>query len=198
MELIDIIVAVLLVIGLITGIKDGLVKRVLGLVGLIAGLLIGKAIYLSVAESLKPILGMPEKTTQIVAFVLILIVVPLVFSLIAWLISNLLKNVGLGWVNRLLGGLVGVLTNALILGLVFIGIESFDTHETLISSEKKEASLFFYPLSHSTGILIKDVREQIDRWRESHPSNTPESPDSPGNQEPEKPQDQLQSFEEVV
>ena len=36
MELIDIIVAVLLVIGLITGIKDGLVKRVLGLVGLIA------------------------------------------------------------------------------------------------------------------------------------------------------------------
>jgi len=202
MEILDIIVLVLLVIGLITGMKDGLVKRVLGLVGLVAGLIIGKKIYLSVAEKLMPFLGMSEKTTQIIAFALILIIVPLIFSLIAWLIGNLLKTAGLGWVNRLLGGIIGVITNALFVGLIFVGIESFDTHEVMLSKEKKEASLFFYPLYQSTGLLIKDVRTQIERWKEAHAEDAEDAEDA-GNTENSDDSDKsdkkdLQSFEEVV
>lgn len=205
MELIDIIVAVLLVVGLVTGIKDGLVKRVLGLAGLIAGLIVGKKIYLSVAAKLTPFLGTSEKTTQIVAFVLILIAVPLIFSLIAWLIGNLLKTAGLGWVNRLLGGIIGVITNALVIGLLFIGIETFDTHESLLSHEKKDASLFFYPLYRSTGLFIKDVREQIDHWKETHPDDAEDSDDAENSGKSGKSgtsgktqKKQRQSFEEVV
>ena len=199
MELIDIIVSVLLVIGLITGIKDGLVKRVLGLAGLIAGLIIGKKIYLSVAAKLTPFLGTSEKTTQIIAFALILIVVPLIFSLIAWLIGNLLKTAGLGWVNRLLGGIIGVITNALFVGLLFVGIESFDTHETFLSHEKKEASIFFYPLYQTTGLLIKDVRAQIEHWKEMHEETTDKESDEK-TEEPEENTEkpELQSFEEIV
>ena len=202
MEILDIIVLVLLVIGLITGMKDGLVKRVLGLVGLVAGLIIGKKIYLSVAEKLMPFLGMSEKTTQIIAFALILIIVPLIFSLIAWLIGNMLKTAGLGWVNRLLGGIIGVITNALFVGLIFVGIESFDTHEVMLSKEKKEASLFFYPLYQSTGLLIKDVRTQIERWKEAHAEEAEDAEDA-GNTENSDDSDKsdkkdLQSFEEVV
>ena len=178
MELIDIIVIVLLIIGLITGIKDGLIKRVLGLVGFIAGLLIAKAIYMSVAERLTPFLGISEKATQILAFVLIMIVVPLIFSLIAWLIGNLLKTVGLGWVNRLLGGVIGVITNALFVGLFFVGIESFDTDEKFLSKEKKEASVFFYPLHQTASLLIKDVRAQIEQWKETHTDNADDADDS--------------------
>lgn len=211
MGLLDIIVTIILVAGLITGIKDGLVKRVLGLGGLIAGIIIGKRIYLSVAAKLTPLLGTSEKTTQIIAFALILIIVPLIFSLIAWLIGNLLKTAGLGWVNRLLGGIIGVITNALIAGLFFIGIESFDTHEVLLSQEKRDASVFYYPLYRTTGLFIKDVREQIEHWKETHSeepedsetdedvkdSDNPEDSDTSGKTE-ESGKKQLQSFEEVV
>ena len=211
MGLLDIIVTIILVAGLITGIKDGLVKRVLGLGGLIAGIIIGKRIYLSVAAKLTPLLGTSEKTTQIIAFALILIIVPLIFSLIAWLIGNLLKTAGLGWVNRLLGGIIGIITNALIVGLIFIGIESFDTHEVLLSQENRDASVFYYPLYRTTGLFIKDVREQIDHWKETHSeepedsetdedvkdSENPEDSDTSGKTE-ESGKKQLQSFEEVV
>ena len=199
MELIDIIVTILLVVGLITGIKDGLVKRVLGLAGLIAGLIIGKKIYLSVAEKLTPFLGTSEKTTQIIAFALILIAVPLIFSLIAWLIGNLLKTAGLGWVNRLLGGIIGVITNALVIGLFFVAIESFDTHEALLSQEKKESSLFFYPLYQTTGLLIKDVRTQIENWKEKNDSTSKEEPAETTEDDDETTGEPgLQSFEEIV
>lgn len=211
MGLLDIIVTIILVAGLITGIKDGLVKRVLGLGGLIAGIIIGKRIYLSVAAKLTPLLGTSEKTTQIIAFALILIIVPLIFSLIAWLIGNLLKTAGLGWVNRLLGGIIGVITNALIVGLIFIGIESFDTHEVLLSQENRDASVFYYPLYRTTGLFIKDVREQIDHWKETHSEEPEDSETDEDIKDPDNPEDsdtsgktektgkkQLQSFEEVV
>jgi len=198
MEIIDIIVIVLLVIGLISGIKDGLIKRVMGLAGLIAGLLIGRAIYLSVAARLTPILGTSEKVTQVIAFALILIVVPLIFSLIAWLISNLLKTVGLGWVNRLLGGVIGAVMNAIIVGLVFMGIESFDVHEHLITHEKKEASLFYQPLCNMSSVLLKDVREQIDQWKEENASDGEEPADNADDPLEKKEKPELQSFEEVV
>jgi membrane protein required for colicin V production len=211
MGLLDIIVTIILVAGLITGIKDGLVKRVLGLGGLIAGIIIGKRIYLSVAAKLTPLLGTSEKTTQIIAFALILIIVPLIFSLIAWLIGNLLKTAGLGWVNRLLGGIIGVITNALIVGLIFIGIESFDTHEVLLSQENRDASVFYYPLYRTTGLFIKDVREQIDHWKETHSEEPEDSETDEDAKDSDNPEDsdtsgktegsgkkQLQSFEEVV
>ena len=201
MELLDIIVLVLFVAGLVSGIKEGLVKQVMGLVGFIAGLFIGKAIYLSVAEKLTPFLGVSEKTTRIIAFALILILVPLLFSLIAWLISKFLKSVGLGWVNRLLGGLVSIVTTALVIGLVFVGIESFDTNEVILSKEKKESSIFFTPLSHTAGVLIQDVRKEISEWRQAHDSEDEACDDDTRDDSNEKKKEEkreLQSFEEVV
>lgn len=193
MEIIDIIIAVLLVIGLIAGLKDGFVKQVAGLVGFVAGLLVGKALYLSVAAELTPLLGTSEKTTQIIAFVLIMILVPLIFSVIAWLISKLLKSVGLGWLNRLGGGIVGMIEYALIAGLIIVGIESFDTHNVIVSKETKENSVFYYALGNTTGLLIKDVKEQIADWKERHGEADADDADGCKEAKPD-----LQSFEEVI
>ena len=101
--------------------------------------------------------------------------------------------------ERLLGGIIGVITNALVVGLFFVAIESFDTHEALLSHEKKEASLFFYPLHQTTGLFIKDVRAQIEHWKEMHDEATDEEAD----EKTEKPEEntekpELQSFEEIV
>lgn len=193
MEIIDIIIAVLLVIGLIAGLKDGFVKQVAGLVGFVAGLLVGKALYLSVAAELTPLLGTSEKTTQIIAFVLIMVLVPLIFSVIAWLISKLLKSVGLGWLNRLGGGIVGMIEYALIAGLIIVGIESFDTHNVIVSKETKENSVFYYALGNTTGLLIKDVKEQIADWKERHGEAATDDADGCKEAKPD-----LQSFEEVI
>ena len=192
MGIVDIIIAILLVVGLVAGLKDGMVKQVAGLVGLVAGVLVGKALYLSVAAELTPVLATSEKTTQIIAFALIMVLVPLIFSAIAWLISKLLKSVGLGWLNRLGGGIVGIIEYALIAGLLITGIESFDTYDVIISKEKKESSVFYYALYNTTGLLIKDVKEQIADWKERHGEEADDADECP------KSNPDLQSFEEVL
>ena len=161
MQTIDIIISVLLVIGLISGLRDGLVKQVTSLAGLIGGLLLGRAFYLPVGMWLLDTFGMSAEAANVTAFILILILVPLLFSAVGWVVSKLLKAICLGWINRLLGGLVGVLKCALLVGVVITGIEFFDRSDGFISEEKKMDSVFYYPIYDATGIFFDSVREEM-------------------------------------
>ena len=161
MQTIDIIISVLLVIGLISGLRDGLVKQVAGLAGLIGGLLLGRAFYMPVGQWLGTTFGISAEAAHITAFILILIVVPLLFSLVGWLVSKILSAICLGWINRILGGLVGVLKFALFAGIVITGIEFFDKHDTLVSEKKKEASALYYPIYDATSIFFNGVKEEL-------------------------------------
>ena len=161
MQTMDIIIAVLLVIGLVSGLRDGLVKQVAGLVGLVAGLLLGRTFYLPVGEWMTTTFGMSDKVAHITAFILILVVVPLLLNLAGWLVSKLLSAICLGWINRLLGSLVGVLKFALLAGVLFTGIEFFDKHDMLVSKEKKESSVLYYPIYDATGIFFSGIKEEL-------------------------------------
>lgn len=161
MQTIDIVITVLLTIGLVSGLHDGLVKQVASLVGFIAGLLLGRAFCRPVGDALMSLLGMSVEVAHVVAFILILILVPLLFSMVAWLVTRVLRAICLGWMNRLLGGLVGVVKLALFTGLLITAIEVFDRHDALLSEEHKAASIFYYPLYRSTGIFFDQIKEEL-------------------------------------
>ena len=161
MQTIDIIIAVLLVIGLIGGLRDGLVKQVAGLAGLIGGLLLGRAFYMPLGEWMASVLSISDEAARITAFILILVIVPLLFSLVGWLVSKLLKAICLGWINRLLGGLVGVLKFALLAGVLITGVELFDKHGAIVSEDKKEASIFYYPIYDATSFFFDGIKEEF-------------------------------------
>ena len=154
MQPIDIIITVLLVVGLISGLRAGIIKQIAGFVGLIGGLFIGRVFYIAS-------LGMSANTANITAFILILIIVPLLFNVAGWLVAKLLHSVNLGWVNRLLGGLVGVLKCALFVGVVITGIEFFDKNDTFISEPNKKASVFYYPFYEVTGTFFANVKNEL-------------------------------------
>lgn len=161
MQPIDIIITVLLVVGLISGLRAGFIKQIAGFVGLIGGLFIGRAFYMEVGAWLIASLGMSANTANITAFILILIIVPLLFNVAGWLVAKLLHSVNLGWVNRLLGGLVGVLKCALFIGVVITGIEFFDKNDTFISEPNKKASVFYYPFYEVTGTFFANVKNEL-------------------------------------
>lgn len=161
MQTIDIIIAAMLLIGLISGLRDGLVKQIAGLAGLIGGLLLGRAFYMPVGELLIDTFGMSVQVAQVTAFILILIIIPLLFSLVGWLVSKLLSIICLGWVNRLLGGAVGVLKFSLLAGIIITGIEFFDKQDTFISEQKKMDSALYYPIYDATGIFFDGIKEEL-------------------------------------
>ena len=161
MQIIDIIIGALLVVGLIMGLVKGLVKQVASLAGLVCGLLVGRAFYMPVGGFFVKIFKLSVEASHITAFILILILVPLIFSLVGWLLSKLLSAISLGWINRLLGGIVGVLKFALLAGVIITGIELFDKRDILLPEDQKEDSALYYPLYDATGIFFDGIKEEL-------------------------------------
>ena len=111
MNWLDIVIIVILLIQVITGFAQGFIKALGGLIGLIAGIILAGRFYENVASLLSFISN--TDVANVVAFILILIVVWGIISAIASLLTKLISMAFLGWINRLLGAVFGLVMGSL-------------------------------------------------------------------------------------
>ena len=117
MIIIDWVLLVLLLIGALKGWHLGAIRQVVSLLAFFIGLMVAKAFYLVLGDTLSPHLSNNTALSNTVAFILIWIAVPIVLGLIGELFSKVLgKLMVLGTTNRLLGAGIGILKYVVILG----------------------------------------------------------------------------------
>ena len=138
MEVIDIIILVLIGVGVIQGLMKGSVKQLAQIVGFVAGLLLARALFGTVAEQLAPALGTSITIAQILSFVLIWVAVPIGCSLVASVLTKALDVINLGWLNRLAGALLGAVKIMLLVGLGIYVLEYLDPKSEMISQTTKK------------------------------------------------------------
>ena len=107
MSWLDIAIIVVILIPTLLGLKNGLVKALFTIVGLIVGIILAGRYYDNLASIVSD-----AAWAKIVAYVVILIVVSVLASWAAALVKNLLKAVMLNWVNRLGGAVLGFVMGA--------------------------------------------------------------------------------------
>ncbi|WP_307757546.1 CvpA family protein [uncultured Mediterranea sp.] len=159
MTTLDIIILVVLGAGAIVGFSKGFLKQLASLLGLVAGLLIAKALYATVAERVFLPLTDSLTVAQGIAFVVIWLAVPLAFLLLASLLTKAMEAVSLGWVNRLLGAALGALKAALLVSLLVCVVEYIDTDNTILKKTKKQESVLYYPMEKFAGLFLPAARE---------------------------------------
>lgn len=164
MTTIDIIILIALGAGVIIGFMKGFIRQLASILGLIVGLLAAKALYTSLAVKLCPTVTDSMTVAQILAFVIIWIAVPLIFTLVASVLTKAMEAVSLGWLNRLLGAGLGALKYLLLVSLVVCVIQFIDTDSQLISQTKKEESLLYYPMERFAGIFFPAAKEVTQQY----------------------------------
>ena len=108
---------VLLLLGAIRGWRTGLIKQVVSLGGLIAGLLIAKLCYAMVGDAIAPHIDNHTTLAHVLAFILIWIAVPVILGVLGEILTTVLdKLFVLGTVNSILGALLGVIKFQFIIG----------------------------------------------------------------------------------
>ena len=163
MATIDVIILVMAGVGVVIGFVKGIVRQLASILGFIVGLLAARALYASLAEKLCPALTDSMTAAQIISFIVIWVAVPILFALIALLLTNVLNAIYLGWLNRLLGGGLGGLKFLLLSSLLIGVIEYLDPDDKLISRTKKKESLLYYPMETFAGMFFpaaKDITQQ--------------------------------------
>ena len=164
MTTIDIIILIALGAGVIVGFMKGFIRQLASILGLIVGLLAAKALYTSLAVKLCPTVTDSMTVAQILAFIIIWIAVPLIFTLVASVLTKALEAVSLGWLNRMLGAGLGALKYLLLVSLVICVIQFIDSDSQLISQTKKGQSLLYYPMESFAGIFFPAAKEVTQQY----------------------------------
>ena len=164
MEVIDIIILILIGVGVIQGLMKGSMKELASVVGFVAGLLLARALFGTVAEQLAPALGTSITIAQILSFILIWVAVPIGCSLVASVLTKALEVVHLGWLNRLAGAMLGAVKMMLLAGIGIYVLEYIDPKSEMVSKTTKKASVLYTPMKELVDQclpVVKDVTDDI-------------------------------------
>lgn len=130
MNYLDYFILVTAVIGFLLGFKDGLIRKIIGLIGLIAGIFFAYKFAGGLGKFLNPVFNQDEYFSNVVAGILIFLLTVLIASIIKRLIhpNDKVNN----FINQLIGGLIGVIQIIFFLSalFLFLSIFSFPGKET--------------------------------------------------------------------
>jgi len=107
----DLAVSVIVLLSLLFGLWRGLVYEVLSLVGWPLAFVASRIFAINVLPLMPE---MQEQVRVVSAYLVIFIVVLIVWSILVRLLSKSIKAVGLGSLDRILGGLFGILRGGLV------------------------------------------------------------------------------------
>lgn len=118
---------VLIALGLafaVEGVARGLSRQLLGLAATVLGLLLASWFYGSAGAFLIPYVS-HKGVANFLGFLFVFLGVQAAGALTGWLLSKMLKTVGLSWMDRLLGVGFGLLKGALVGVVLVLALSAF-------------------------------------------------------------------------
>ena len=120
MNWVDIIILVILATGLGKGLANGFVRGLFGLAAIALGIMIAAANYEQVTEVLFSRLQVAEQVQAILGFLLVFVIVLILVTVVGRIIAKALKLASLGWMDRLAGGILGLVMSCLFTGVLLL------------------------------------------------------------------------------
>ncbi len=157
MNQIDIIVIAIIIISALFGLYWGIIRQVLSIVGLVAGIAVASRYAPNVAEWLTSFL--PDTALiDVFAYGIVVIGVSALASLLASLLHGAVGLLFLGWADHLLGAVLGAIQGAL-LATVLVAILAANQSEAL--SPILRESQIAAPMVQAFGFILALMPESI-------------------------------------
>ena len=144
MNLLDIIIAIIVVLFGISGLRKGLIREAATLLGLFLGLYVAFHFSDFTADKLQHLWEIDPKYLNLIAFIVTFIVVSILVNLLGRLVARLVKAINLGFLDRLGGFVVGAAKGILICSLLIMLLNVFDDQKILKDETKQKSRLYPY------------------------------------------------------
>lgn len=159
MNIFDVIVLIILLYGLMMGLIKGFIIEVAGIIALILGVT-GSFKFARILEvSLNSYVDWSPKTIQIASFIILFIIIIYAVSLLAKMITKTLKIIALGIINRIFGGIFGLLKWCVILSSLVLVSQEINEIITLIPDKTLKDSVSYSLLDKLGGFLFDWVMQ---------------------------------------
>jgi membrane protein required for colicin V production len=165
MTLIDIVVLAIIVLFGVAGGKRGLVWEIFTIAGIVAGLWIPYIFRVEIADFIARNIGPGHLRiiTTVAAFLFIFIAIYIISSYLGYSLRNLLKKVFLGWLDRALGVLAGLVKGVLIVSLLLVALMASPWNHQSLSLIRKSKLLTWgkKQIERVIGQEFGDLRDRV-------------------------------------
>jgi membrane protein required for colicin V production len=144
MNWLDILILITLAASVIGGLATGIVKGLVSLAGLMLGIFLAGLYYETVAGWLG-FISNPD-IAKTAAFIAIVVVVMIIAGLVGSLLHKLISAIMLGWLDHLLGGVLGLLIGAVSWGALLALWAKFFSADAVSGSFMAKILLDKFPL----------------------------------------------------
>jgi membrane protein required for colicin V production len=155
MNWLDIVIIVVVILLGISGLRQGIIRTVFGIVGLVVGVVLAGRYYSALAERLSPA---SATWANIAAYTIILVGTIIVAGVIGWLLAKLAHFAALGWLDKLVGFILGVIIGGLFCAAVLAVLLRYDASIEVIISQSVIARFLMekFPLSFILALLPRE------------------------------------------
>jgi len=159
MNWIDLVIVIILILSMVSGFINGLVREIASLAALILG--IWGAIKFSgfTAAKLYDYFDMTGKYVGIIAFLITFGIIVVIIHFVGIIADKFVDAASLGFINRLLGIAFGFLKSVLIMSVFFVILNAIDARRPFLPKEKIEESMFFNPISDIAPAIFPIIGE---------------------------------------
>ena len=170
MNWIDLIIVVLLILSFINGFINGFVKEVASLAALILGIWGAIKFSTFTAAKLYDWFDMSGQYVGIIAFLITFGIIVVIIHFIGIIADKIISAVALGFLNRLLGMVFGVIKSVLILSVIFCVLNAIDVRRPFLPKKSIEESKFYNPVSDVAPAIFTIIgegnfRQSFDRFK---------------------------------
>ncbi|MFY0602301.1 MAG: CvpA family protein [Flavobacteriaceae bacterium] len=157
MNIFDIVLAALLIYGFIKGFMKGLFVEVASLIAIVGG--VWGALHFSyfAASLLKQYVDWEENYISLTAFAITFIVIVIAVSSLGKLFTKLADFAALGLVNKIAGGVFGLLKTAFILSILLIFFNRINTSFSFVERETLENSILYKPVKSIAPTIFPSI-----------------------------------------
>ena len=142
----DLFLLIPITLGFIFGLFKGLIKELISLVAIIAGIYGAKLFAPLVSKILINTFAFSPTTARPTAYIILFIAIGIGLLLAANAIDKIFDSLSLGGLNKLLGGIFGALKYALIVSVLLNVFDALDSRFSMIKHQTKENSIAYKPL----------------------------------------------------
>ena len=159
MNWIDAIIVVILILSLVMGFINGLVKEVASLAALILGIWGAIRFSAFTAGKLYDYFDMTGRYVGIIAFIITFALIVVVIHFIGILADKIVNYASLGFVNRILGIIFGLLKSILIMSVCFSILNAIDSKKPFLPKKAIEESRLYNPISDIAPAIFPVIGE---------------------------------------
>ena len=171
MALIDWAIVIILIVSVLSAAKHGFFVEAFSLAGIVLGLLLASWNYQKLLPWIDRWVHSPG-VAEAIAFIAIAIVVMVIAGLAGRLIRWSVRSIGLGWADRFIGAVFGLLKGCVLVTLGIMAIAAFLPHATWL--DRSKFAPYFLSAAHEASAVTpaqlgERIREGVKAIRDAQP-----------------------------